>query len=120
MVFLSENLAQNGGICPVCGKMVANGVGGENDPLTPLLHELPSSHLFYDSANLHDVFYHVGRSEIDRKNADKRFLEHMLDTVKTRCDSHKKPWFVLAAYRNYYCVRWFGKKFFSYQGCNSP
>jgi len=117
MIIITEQMAEFGGVCPVCKKLVANGVGGENDPLTPLLHELPSSHLFFDSANLHDVLYHIGRTERDREKADKKFLEHMLATVKIDCDGYKKPWFMLAAYRNYYAVRWWGKGYFNYDGC---
>jgi hypothetical protein len=106
------------GTCPICGKSVANGVGPSDLPLaTEFLHTLPSSHLFYESACLHDVLYHIGKNEKDRKNADKMFLDHMLGVVKTRCDDYEKPWFTLAAYRNYYAVRWWGAKFFNYDGC---
>jgi hypothetical protein len=111
-------MAERGGICPVCQRSVANGVGPSDMPLaTEFLHTLPSSHLFYEPANLHDVLYHIGNTEKDRKKADKMFLEHMLDTVKKRCDDYEKPWFTLAAYRNYFTVRWFGERFFNYEGC---
>lgn len=111
--------------CPICGEAtakgipIANGVGPADMPLaTKFLHMLPSSHLFYDSANLHDILYHIGRTEEDRKNADNKFLEHMLVTVRTKCSGYKRPWFTLAAYRNYYSVRWLGGRFFSWDGCN--
>lgn len=109
--------------CPICGeeksKGIGNGVGPSGMPLArKFLHMLPSSHLFYDSANLHDILYHIGRTEEDRKNADNKFLEHMLVTVRTKCSGYKRPWFTLAAYRNYYSVRWLGGRFFSWDGCN--
>jgi hypothetical protein len=104
--------------CPICGEAVANGIGPADLPLTTkFLHMLPSSHLFYDSANLHDRLYHIGRTESDRKNADKKFLEHMLATIKMNCAEFRTSWYKISAYRNYYAVRWFGGKFFNYKGC---
>lgn len=121
MIEISEELAKNGGVCPVCGKAVANGIGPEDMPLaTKFLHTLPSSHLFYQSANLHDILYHIGRTETDRENADKMFLNHMIAAIKMCCNSFQKPLYTFAAYRNYYFVRCFGEKFFNYKGCDMP
>lgn len=103
--------------CPQC-KENFNGVGPSDLPLlTEFLHMLPSSHLFYQAACFHDLLYHKGCTEADRKSADETFLQLMLSTVNIACNFYSKPWYRLQAYRNYWAVRWWGKRFFNYKGC---
>lgn len=105
-------------ICPYCSLDVTNGVGPSDcEIVTKLLHNLPSSHLFYDAANYHDLAYHIGSDEQDRKKADEIFLENMLRTVSIYCCGFYAIMYTMAAYRNYYAVRLFGKRFFNYAGC---
>ncbi len=103
------------GICRYCGALVANGVGGEGDLLTPILHTLPSSHLFHRSGNCHDVLYH--QRQLKREAADRIFLELMLEEAR-RFGFIKRSWYTAQAYRNFYAVRIFGEKFFK-NGCCS-
>jgi len=106
--------------CPNCKKNVTNGVGPSGLPeVTKFLHNLPSSHLFFHDANWHDLAYHIGRTEEDRKKADETFLENMLYTVKIECSPWAALWFKLSAYRNYYAVKLLGKRFFNYRGCGA-
>jgi len=104
------------GICGSCGEDVGNGVGAKGSVLTPILNNLPSSHIFREPANAHDVFYHIGKTEGERKIADKVFLAKMLDRVR-HFPVIKKQWYIINAYRNYYAVRLFGKRFFNWKGC---
>lgn len=106
-------------VCPICGLDVSNGVGPAGlHIITKFLQVLPSSHLFYEPANYHDLEYHWGRTETDREKADLRFLMRMKEQIKNDCSWYLKPWFTLQAYRNYFFVREFGNEFFSYKGCN--
>jgi len=104
------------GICGSCGEDVGNGVGAKGSVLTPILNNLPSSHIFREPANAHDVFYHQGKTESTRKIADKIFLELMLNEAKKLSFIRRKLYKALA-YRNYYAVRIFGKKYFNFKGC---
>ena len=47
MIFITEDIAEQGGNCPVCGKLFRpNGVGPQNIPeLTSVLNALPTSHV---------------------------------------------------------------------------
>lgn len=104
--------------CPRCLMDVTNGIGPADLPLvTEFLHMLPSSHIFYEAANWHDIAYHLGTTELDRKNADRMFLGLMKSIINIRCNFYSKPWYRLSAYRNYFCVRLMGSKFFNYKGC---
>lgn len=104
-------------ICPHCKTKIGNGVGpADCEVVTKLLHNLPSSHLFYDAANYHDLAYHIGGGELQREFADYLFLKRMLEATK-KCNFFMKPIYFLSAYRNYYAVRLFGKRFFNYAGC---
>lgn len=104
--------------CHECRRDVTNGIGPADMPeVTKFLHRLPSSHMFYESANWHDLNYHLGKTEDDRKKADDYFLKCMLYDIKVYCNFYSKPWYRLQAYRNYYAVRWLGKAFFNYEGC---
>lgn len=104
--------------CPKCKNDVTNGVGPSDLPaVTKFLHTLPSSHMFYESANWHDYLYHKGCTEDDRLKADKKFLELMLADIKGNCAEFRTSWYKILAYRNYFAVRMFGKKFFNYEGC---
>jgi len=105
-------------LCPRCLVDCTNGVGPADMPeVTKFLHRLPSSHMFYESANWHDYLFHLGHTDEDRLKADKKFLELMLLDVAICCNPYSRPWFKMLAYRNYYAVRMFGKKFFNYNGC---
>jgi len=112
MVSPLENL----GVCRFCGKNVANGLGGEGSVINPVLHALPSSHLFRKAANVHDVLYHQGFTELARKIADDIFLKLMLEAAND-VGFLWRQWYRLQAYRNYAAVRLFGKKYFSYKRC---
>lgn len=104
--------------CPICRADVTNGLGPSGLPMfTKFLQLLPSSHLFSDAANWHDMLYHSGSTESDRKKADDIFLELMNRAIRKRCKWFVRPWYKLSAYRNYLFVRKFGWKFFNYQGC---
>ena len=105
-------------VCPMCLKDVSNGVGPSGLPLvTKFLQVLPSSHLFYEPANFHDLAYHLGVKESDREKADLMFLVRMKEEVKARCAWYLRPWYILQAYRNYWFVKECGSQFFNYEGC---
>jgi len=104
------------GICKYCNRDVANGLGGEGSVINPILHALPSSHLFRKAANIHDVLYHQGFTELKRKIADDIFLKLMLEAAND-VGFLWRQWFRLQAYRNYFAVRWWGKSYFNYKGC---
>jgi hypothetical protein len=109
---LNDILAFNNGKCSICGlAFQRNGVGpAGNGEFTKFLNSLPSSHIFAESANLHDVFYHYKLSEKDRKRVDDIFLARMLIASEKR-GGKLSWWYKLQAYRNYWCVRAFGAKF---------
>lgn len=105
-------------ICPSCGRDVANGIGPSAlRNTTSLLNLLPSSKLFYDAGCIHDILYHQGTSERDRRVADDRFLALMLRAVELECRWYSRWFFRLQAHRNYEAVRLFGQNFFNYKGC---
>ena len=105
-------------ICKYCGKEVSNGVGPANGGIiTEVLHDLPSSHIFKEAADDHDLDYHSGTTESDKRWADNMFLLRMNNAVHAKCSWYSKWWYFLQAKRNYWAVRKFGDKFFSYEGC---
>jgi len=104
------------GVCKFCGKNVANGLGGEGCLINPVLHALPSSHLFRKAANVHDVLFHQGWTDEHRKIADDIFLKLMLEATNS-LPFLQRQWYKLQAYRNYAAVRLFGKKYFSSKRC---
>lgn len=79
MIIITEQMAERGGICEICKIPITNGIGPSGMPLvTEFLHMFPSSHVFFEAGNFHDVLYHKGCTENDRLSADKKFLELML------------------------------------------
>jgi hypothetical protein len=109
---ITDLMAFNNGICPICGlAFQKNGVGPSgNGEFTKLLHSLPSSHIFAEAANLHDVFYHYRLNDQDRKKADDIFLARMLEASEKQ-GGKLSWWYKLQAYRNYWSVRAFGSKY---------
>lgn len=105
--------------CTRCLVATGNGIGPADIPiLTKFLQIFPSSHLFKNAANWHDYLYHLGLNEADRKKADDTFLYFMRLAVKNECSWYLKPWYTLQAYRNFWFVKKFGKRYFNYAGCN--
>jgi len=114
---VNDILAFNNGRCPICDCVFQrNGVGpAGNGEFTKFLNSLPSSHIFAESANMHDVFYHYKLSEKDRKRADTIFLARMIEASEKR-GRRLSWWYKLQAYRNYWTVRAFGAKYLG--NCN--
>jgi hypothetical protein len=112
------------GICPKCKQKIANGVGPEAIPeLTKILNDLPSSHVFRDAADDHDVRYHYlggGKmnGELKRRYADDCFFNDMMSAIELKCHWYSKWWYRLQAKRNFSAVREFGNNFYSYEGCD--
>jgi len=108
---ITDIMAFNNGLCPICGiAFQQNGCGPSgNGEFTKLLHTLPSSHVFYASANVHDIFYHYKLNDKDRKKADDIFLSRMLEASQKQ--KGLSWWYKLQAYRNYWIVRAFGSKY---------
>lgn len=107
-------------VCPICNKDVTNGVGPSDLPeVTKVLNNLPSSHIFRGAADWHDLRYHLGYTEWDRKKADDKFYKDMLEAIDSNCSWYSRGFYRLQASRNYWFVRKFGKSFFNYQGCSS-
>ncbi len=103
--------------CPLCKKVVCNGVGPSALPhLTFLLNSLPSSHIFREAADGHDLGYHLGFIEEARYRADRQFYIDMILAI-SKLPWYKRSWYRLQARRNYLFVRAFGRKFFNYKGC---
>lgn len=103
--------------CLICGeKFKVNGIGPTgNSELTKFLHALPSSHIFYIAASIHDVLYHYKLNDVDRKKADNIFLIKMLELSEKKGGSFCW-WYKAQAYRNYWSVRLFGKRYIG--SCN--
>jgi len=119
MIFITEDIAEQGGNCPVCGKLFRpNGVGPQNIPeLTSVLNALPTSHVLRYGANFHDWLYHIGKTEADRKAADELMYAKNKWKIGVCVKYYKRAFYHAANYRNYLFVRWFGKKFFYKDGC---
>jgi hypothetical protein len=109
---ISDAQLTNFGFCPICGKAFEkNGIGPKNGgEFTRFLHSLPSSHIFYTAANIHDIFYHYNLNDKDRKKADDIFLSRMLEESEKQ-GGKLAWWYKLQAYRNYWSVRAFGSKY---------
>ena len=97
MIEISEYLAQNGGLCPICLKFIKpNGVGPSDcETLTTVLDNLPSSHLLRWGANFHDVAYHMGDNFGTRQEADDLFLKKNQEIIAKKC-----KWCILKYIRN--------------------
>ena len=105
-------------VCPHCLQDVTNGIGPDDLPeVTKLLNNLPSSHIFRLAADWHDFGYHIGYKEDHRQMIDETYLQHMIFSINKSFSWYLRGWYRLQAYRNYWCVRQFGSKFFNYDGC---
>lgn len=102
--------------CHRCGEKVCNGVGPSGLPhITTILNKLPSSHLFFEDACMHDIDYH---DQIGKKKADKLFLERMYLSVK-KTKYFGRWWWYLQARRNYRFVNLFGDSAYKEGGCKN-
>jgi hypothetical protein len=117
---ISDKLADEGGNCPLCGTHLERGKLGPNDVpvLTPVLNNLPSSHILSYGARRHDIAYHAGSLWGTRRQAD----DLMLDKNRERIAYLKLGWIKSSFYytmnwRNYWAVRLFGAKFWNEKGC---
>lgn len=119
MFDITEQIAQHGGLCPVCGKYFQpNGVGPMSIPMiSTALDKLPSSHLLRYGANFHDWLYHLGTAWGSRLQADDMMFN--LNELRIR---QKARWWNAWYYRamnrrNYVFVREFGDQFWNDKGC---
>lgn len=122
MFDISDDLADAGGRCPLCGTFLKRGeLGPSGVPIiTPVLSSLPSSHVLSYGARRHDVAYHMGSSWGIRKQADDLMYYENNKLIK----SLKLPWYKASFlhtmnYRNWWTVRMFGGKFWNEKGCAS-
>ena len=120
MIFITDNLAQMGGECPVCGRVFrANGIGPSDIPeLTSVLNALPTSSVLRYGANWHDWLYHIGKTEADRKAADELMYAKNKWKIGVCVKWYSRPFYHAANYRNYWFVRTFGAKFFGKDNCH--
>ena len=121
MIFITEDLAQQGGSCPVCGKMFRpNGIGPQDIPeLATMLNNLPTSHVLKYGCNFHDWGYHFGGSDKARKEADDLMYAKNKWKIGAYVKWYSRPFYHAANYRNYWFVRTFGAKFFGKDGCKA-
>jgi len=97
---------------------ICNGIGGERSKLTPILTWVFTR--YQTSGAIHDVRYHVGGTEADRKAADLEFKSNLLAEWKDEWGFFR--WFrplaraqraqLLAAY---VAVRLNGHKYFNFK-----
>ena len=120
MIFITEDLAQQGGSCPVCGKFFRpNGIGPTSTPeLATMLNNLPTSHVLKYGANFHDWGYHFGGGVNDRKAADELMFSKNKWKIGSCVKWYSRPFYHAANYRNYLFVRAFGAKFFGKDNCH--
>lgn len=120
MIFITDDLAQQGGSCPVCGKMFRpNGIGPTAIPeLATMLNNLPTSHVLKYGANFHDWGYHFGGSDKARKEADELMYAKNRWKIGACVKWYKRAFYHAANYRNYLFVRAFGAKFFGKDNCH--
>lgn len=78
----------------------------------------PPDFLFRASCYKHDALYDKGGTEEDRRRADDRFYELMLEDTE-RSEGFDRYYFKLWAYAYYKAVRLFGSKYFNYTGVNN-
>ena len=119
MVFLSENLAKNGGTCPVCGQFFRpNGIGPMDDKmLSSMLNSLPSSHVLKFGANYHDWFFHWGDKWGKQETADIIMFEINEKQISLKCKWWNAWYYRIMNKRNYLFVREFGHNFWGKDGC---
>lgn len=95
---------------------ICNGVGGEGSWLTPVLTWVYAN--YQASTAIHDVDYHIGGSDADREQCDKRLLNNML---LEWADCHGwSRWFKKLAWRErgqitlaYHAIRAGGSKYWN-------
>ncbi len=79
----------------------------------------PPHHKFFkNECVLHDELYNLGGTKVDRKKADKRLFDKMVEhsTIAFKDASASSMWwFITLAYCYYIAVRWFGKGQFNYR-----
>ena len=119
MVFLSENLAQNGGVCPVCGQFFRpNGVGPMDDKmLSSMLNSLPSSHVLKFGANYHDWAYHLGPAWGSRADADRLMFVVNDREINRKCSWWNAWYYRLMNHRNFVFVEKSGGNYWDKDGC---
>jgi len=124
-IVISETMAKNGGICPICGHFFKpNGLGPKRGKfITALLSLLPSTQILSYGANYHDWYYHIGKvdnkydSEWFREIADGIFYRKNEEIIKEKAPFYLRPYLRLMNKRNYFFVRKFGKSYFNKFGC---
>lgn len=122
MFKISEELAERGGNCPLCGKYLKRGELGPSDVpiITSALSALPTTHVLSYGARYHDVAYHMGTSWGTRLQADNLFLDKNKEKIASlACNIFSKFALHAANYRNYWAVRCFGAKFWDEGGCKN-
>lgn len=115
---ITEDLASNGGLCPCCKKFFRpNGVGGEGSILTPIIDNLPSSHILRYGANYHDWFFHMGDKWGTQKEADRIMYELNEKQISLKCKWWNAWYYRIMNKRNYLAVRKFGHNFWGKDAC---
>lgn len=86
-----------------------NGCWGKGGFIKP-----PLRAFFKASCNIHDWWYYVGGTELDRKERDLGFLKYMKQDCLWIRNLAKRYFFLMWAYLYYFAVRQFGWKYFNY------
>ena len=117
---ITEKMALNGAVCPVCSKFfMPNGVGPMSSPtLTKWLSKLPSDHVLRYGAMFHDWAYHCGPNWGLRIEADQLMYDKNEIQIK-KCAWYKRGWLRLMNKRNYFMVRKFGESSYEAEGCGN-
>lgn len=78
---------------------------------------VPQGRFFEDACNTHDILYNIGGGKKERKNADARLYNDMVNKSTSifvnRIGSHF--WFTCLAFMYYLSVRAFGRFYFNFQ-----
>jgi hypothetical protein len=90
---------------------MCNGCG----PKLGVMPDLVPEFIFHEACQVHDFDYWFGKSARDRKQADQRFLDNMLDLADGQRSWWSRKWYSFLAWRYYAGVRSFGAKAFSFR-----
>jgi len=121
MVIITQDMALNGSICPVCKEFYKpNGTGPDSSKLlSAIASALPGDEILRYGSCYHDWAYHLGPAWGTRKQADdlmyqknKMKIEEIPNWV-TRYRLHVANW------RNYLAVRMFGGGSYNEEGCKA-
>jgi len=119
MIDITEETAQKGGLCPICGKYFQpNGIGPMSIPkISTMLDKLPSSHLLRYGANFHDWYFHLGENWGTQEEADNMMFDLNEIKIREKCKWWNAWYYRVMNKRNYYFVREFGHNFWGKDGC---